>query len=73
MLHKYKYDKDEEWHEQSIEQPDVNKLCVRSSWQLSTNRALQGVHHQHGGDGQGDGRLEVFLEKINWNLRNIHK
>ena len=73
MLHKYKYNKDEEWHEQSIDQPDVNELCVRRSWQLLTYRAFQGVHHQHGGDGQRDGRLEVFFEEIDRNLEKCMK
>jgi hypothetical protein len=70
MLYKDNDNQNEKGHQQTIEQPDINKLDVRSCRESLTYGAFQGAHTQHRSDGKRNGCLKVFLEKVCGNLKS---
>ena len=69
MFHKNNEHQDEEWHEQPIQQPDVNELGVGGCGQVFAYGSLQCVHDQHGCDDKRNGTLEMLFLEINSNLK----
>ena len=55
MLHEDDHNQNEEGHEEAVQQPDIYELGVGGGGEGLSDGALQRVHHQHGGDDQGDG------------------
>ena len=69
MLDKNDHDQDKEWHEETIQEPDIYELGVGGGRQALGYGAFQGVHYEQGRDRKWDGRLEVFFIEINRSLK----
>ena len=69
MLDKNDHDQDKEWHEETVQEPDIYELGVGGGRQALSNGPLQGVHYEQGRDRKWDGRLEVLFIEINRSLK----
>ena len=69
MLNQDKKDEDEKVDKQAKNNPNVDEFNLWCFGQLWSNRVVESVHDEHGGDGHGDAGLEMFFSEENCCLR----
>ena len=64
MFNQDKKDDDDKVEKQSKDDPNINKLDVRSLREFWRNRIVESVHDQHCSDRDGDGGFEMFSFEV---------
>ena len=65
MLNQDKKDEDEKVNKQAKNNPNIDEFNLWCFGQLWSNRVVESVHDEHGGDSHGDAGLEMFFSEEN--------
>ena len=64
MFDDHQKNEDEEVNEEPVHDPNIHELEAGGLRQFGGDGAVEGVHDQHGGDGNGDAGLEMLCLEV---------
>ena len=69
MLQQDQKDQDDEVEKKAKGDPNINELDVGGLREICSNRVVESVHDQHGGDSDRNTCFEMFLSKVKGSLK----